>query len=100
METNGTVNMTSDYFYTHTSATEDEGRGANVFILAMSYMIFKIGKSLKIIFTIGHTLHVRRSEQSTRNESFTKWLLGVDESNVLASLQSMNAKKTNLITPV
>ena len=52
--------MTSDYFFTHTDATEDERREPNVFIIAMSYTIFKIGKSLKIIPTIRNTGDVRR----------------------------------------
>ena len=49
MEANGTSNMSSDlHFFTHTDATEDGRRDTNVYTLAMSYMIFKIGKSLKI----------------------------------------------------
>ena len=77
MEANGTSNMTSDlHFFTHTNATEEEGRYPNVFSLAMSYMIFKIGKSLKIISTIGHTRDVRSSAQITRYGSFTRWIPG------------------------
>ena len=77
MEANGTRNVTSDlYFFTHTNVTEDGRRDQNVFFLAMSYMIFKIGKSLKIISTIGHTRDVRASAQIKPYESFTRLFLG------------------------
>ena len=80
MEANGTSNVTSDlYFYTHTNATVGGRREPNVFFLAMSYMIFKIGESLKIISTIGHTRDVRPSEQIECYERFTRWILGGPE---------------------
>ena len=97
METNGTSNMTSDlYFYTHTNATEDEGRDPNVFFLAMSYMIFTIGKSSRIISTIGNTFHVRPSEQITHYESFTRWLLGGREQCFSISTANECKKKDKL----
>ena len=47
MEANGTSNMTSDLdFFTHTNKTEDEVR--DVKTLAMSYIVFKIGKYLNM----------------------------------------------------
>ena len=44
MEANGTSNVTYDFYFVNpTNAAEDEGR--DVKTLAMSYVIFKIGKS-------------------------------------------------------
>ena len=44
MEANRTSNVTYDFYFVNpTNATEDEGR--DVKTLAMSYVIFKIGKS-------------------------------------------------------
>ena len=54
MEVNGTSNMTSSFnFVNPTNTAEDEGR--DVKTLAMSYVIFKIGKySDSKIDKIGH----------------------------------------------